>query len=150
MSTKEKVLEAISAIARFWMGIMWIYAGATKLGNRLYMTQIIEAYEIFTPEWSSFLATIIGPLEIAGGLFLLLGLFLKKSAMVGTFVLVLFIIGISQAWMRGLEISCGCFGEEEVDNYPLEYATTIIRDIFYIFLHIWIFKRPFKRFALYP
>lgn len=150
MSTKEKTLEVISAIARFWMGAMWIFAGATKLGNRVYMTQIIEAYEIFTIEWSGFLAVIIGPLEIAGGLFLILGLFLRQSAMVGTTVLVLFIIGIGQAWGRGLEISCGCFGEEVIENYPLEYATTIIRDIFYIFLHIWIFKRPFKRFALYP
>ena len=150
MSTKEKILEGIDVIARFSMGVMWIIAGATKLGNRVYMTQIIEAYEIFTPEWSGYLAVLIGPLEIAGGLFLILGLFLRQASQVGIFVLILFIIGIAQAWMRGLEISCGCFGEKVIENYPLEYAGTIIRDIILIILHIWIIKRPYKRFALYP
>ena len=96
------VLEAISAFARFYMAYIWISAGSAKLNQHLSVTQTIEGYEIFTPEWSSALAHLIGPLEIAGGVFLLLGLFLKPAAWVSTTVLVLFIIGVGSAWARGL------------------------------------------------
>ena len=73
------LLEAISAFARFYMAYIWISAGSAKLNQHLSVTQTIEGYEIFTPEWSSALAHLIGPLEIAGGVFLLLGLFLKPA-----------------------------------------------------------------------
>ena len=103
------VLDIISAFARFYMAYVWIKAGASKLTDQLAVSQSIKAYEIFTPEWSHYLSYLIGPLEICGGLLLLLGLFLRPSAWVGQIVLVLFMIGIAQAWARGLGIDCGCF-----------------------------------------
>ena len=91
------VLDVISAFARFYMAYVWIKAGASKLSDQLAVSQSIKAYEIFTPEWSHYLSYLIGPLEVCGGLLLLLGLFLRQSAWVGQIVLVLFMIGIAQA-----------------------------------------------------
>ena len=96
-------------------------------------------------------ANIIGPLEIIGGVLLLLGLFLKTSAKVGTIVLALFMIGIGQAWLRGLGIDCGCFeANPEQDAQVMNYMMTLLRDTFYIFLMVWTMVRPFKKFALHP
>ncbi len=89
---------------------VWIDAGVHKLGKTLDMTQAIKGYDIFTPDWALYLATVIGPLEVIGGVLLLLGLFLRKSSIVATVVLLLFMVGIAQAWARGLDIDCGCFG----------------------------------------
>lgn len=133
------------------MAAVWLFSGFTKTGEIMTTTQSIQAYEIFTPEVSFFLAHLMGPLELAGGAFLALGLFLKPASWVANVVLVLFIVGISQAWLRGLEINCGCFGPGgDTTNYPLEYAWTIIRDIVFIFLTSWTIYRPFKRWALHP
>ena len=113
MSSKNKgklVLDIISFIARFGMAWVWIEAGVHKLGKTLDMTQAIKGYDIFTPDWALYLATVIGPLEVIGGVLLLLGLFLRRSSIVATIVLLLFMVGIAQAWARGLDIDCGCFG----------------------------------------
>lgn len=146
----SKILDVISAIARFYMAYVWIHAGIAKLGKHMEMTQAITAYKIFTPEWSGYLAQLIGPLEIAGGVFLLLGLFLRSSSKVATIVLILFMIGISQAWARGLAIDCGCFNVDGLsDDQTMDYVKTLLRDTAYLALTIWTIWRPFKRFAVY-
>lgn len=147
---KHLVLEAISFVARFYMAYIWIKAGSAKIGNHRDMTQAINAYNIFTQEWSSYLAQLIGPLELAGGILLLLGIFLRSSAKLSAVVLVLFMIGISQAWARGLAIDCGCFKVEGLtEDVTMNYLKTLLRDAGYLFLSLWTVFRPFKRFALY-
>ncbi|MFV8395500.1 MauE/DoxX family redox-associated membrane protein [Corynebacterium hindlerae] len=146
----HKLLDVISAIARFYMAYVWIHAGTAKLGKHMEMTQAITAYQIFTPEWSGYLAQLIGPLEIAGGVFLLLGLFLRSAAKVSSVVLVLFMIGIAQAWARGLAIDCGCFNVDGIsDAQTMDYVKTLARDAGYLFLTGWTIWRPFRRFAVF-
>ena len=132
------------------MAYIWIKAGVGKLDAHMAVTQNIMAYEIFTPQWADFLARLIGPLEIAGGVLLLLGVFLRTASKVSIGVLALFIIGIGQAWLRGLELDCGCFDPTAtVTNYELQYFTTILRDLFFIALSAWTIARPFKKWAIY-
>ncbi len=148
---KALVLDVISAFARFFMAYIWLKAGLAKLGEEMATTQSVAAYRIFTPEWSGYIAQLIAPLEIAGGVVLLLGLFLRQSSKLSNVVLVLFIIGIAQAWARGLQIDCGCFGIDPNDTeFVMDYLRTIIRDIFFIFLGFWTIKRPFTKWAIYP
>lgn len=148
---KALVLNIISAFARFYMAYIWISAGSAKINQHLAVAQTIQAYEIFTPEWSNYLAYVIGPLEIAGGVLLLLGLFLRPASWVSIAVLTLFITGIAQAWARGLGIDCGCFEvDPNSDAQVQNYFKTIARDLFYIFLAAWTIKRPFKKFVLHP
>ncbi|GAB2517235.1 Methylamine utilization protein MauE [Corynebacterium atrinae] len=149
--TRSVLLDAISAFARFFMAYTWISAGIPKLNDHMNMTQAITAYEIFTPQFSDLLARLIGPLEIAGGLMLLLGLFLRPASKLASVVLVLFIIGIAWAWIGGLVIDCGCFNiEPNVDKQAMDYFLTILRDIGFLALSVWTIYRPFKKFAIYP
>ena len=147
----QRILDAISAFARFFMAYIWISAGIPKLNDHMNMTQAIAAYEIFTPYWSDLLARLIGPLEIAGGVLLLLGIFLRQSSKVASWVMVLFIVGVASAWARGLAIDCGCFNiEPNTDGQAMDYLITILRDLVFLALSLWTVYRPFKRFALYP
>ena len=75
----SRVLDVAAALARFGLALMWIYSGYTKIGAHLDVTKSIEAYQIFTPYWSDLLARVIGPLELAGGLLLLLGIHTKGT-----------------------------------------------------------------------
>ena len=69
------MLDILSALARFGMAYVWISAGWQKVTeSHINMVQTVEAYEIFTPYWSDLIAQVIGPLELAGGLLLLLGI----------------------------------------------------------------------------
>lgn len=147
--TQTLVLDVISAISRFGLAVVWIAGGATKIGNHMDVTQSIVAYEIFTPYWSDLLARIIGPAELAGGLFLLLGLWLRPAGKLSAVVLVLFIIGLSQAWARGLEIDCGCFSPAGAEP-STDYLTTILRDVLFVAMSLWTVYRPFRKWAIYP
>ena len=145
------VPDLISALARWGMAVVWIIAGIQKLDARMEMTQAIEAYGIFTPEWSGYLAYLIGPLELMGGVLLLLGLFLREASAVAAVVLVLFMVGIAQAWARGLVIDCGCFGYDPADvSQGMNYALTLLRDAFFLALTVWTIRRPYRRYALHP
>ena len=148
-STSERVLDVLSALARFGLAVMWIVRGTTKLGNHMTVARNIEAYDIFTPYWSSLLANIIGPLELAGGLILLLGIKIRPAGWVSFGVLLLFVIGLSSAYARGLQIDCGCFGPDP-DNTGGDLLWAIIRDIGLIAVTLFMIYRPFKKFALYP
>lgn len=147
---KVLLLDALAAFARFYMAYIWIKAGIVKIGVHMDVTQTIEAYQIFTPEWSDYLARIIGPLEIAGGLLLLLGIKLKPSGWLSIGVLILFIIGMGQAYLRGLDISCGCFNPAAVEENSVELFKTMARDVFYIALTLFMIYRPFKKLAIWP
>lgn len=144
------ILDIISAVARFYMAYIWIRAGVSKLGSRVEVVQSVEGYDIFSPTWAQWIATVIAPLEIAGGILLLLGVFLRKSGWLSTIVITLFIVGIAQAWARGLAIDCGCFGPADPTTLGMNYLKTILRDLVYIFLSLWTAFRPFKKFAIYP
>lgn len=145
------VLDILSAAARFYMAYIWLKAGTSKLSDHMAVAQSIKAYEIFTPEWSNYLAYIIGPLETAGGLLLLFGLFLRRSGWVSIGVLALFVIGIFSVWARGLGIDCGCFAAPTAESaQAANYLKLILRDGMYILITLFMIWRPFKKFALYP
>jgi uncharacterized membrane protein YphA (DoxX/SURF4 family) len=55
--------------------------------------------------------------ELAVGILLVLGASTRIAAFVSGLLMFAFIIGISQAWARGLSIDCGCFGGG--DRLPL-------------------------------
>jgi hypothetical protein len=60
-----------------------------------------------------------------------------------------FIIGISSAWARGLEINCGCFGNGSVPADPQrQYAIDIARDIGLLLCSVWLVIWPRTRFAV--
>ncbi|WP_281382577.1 DoxX family protein [Corynebacterium incognita] len=150
VDTRTFVVDLVSAFARFYMAYIWIKAGVSKLGQHHSVTQSIKGYEIFTPEWSDALATLIGPLEVAGGVLLLLGIFLRGSSKVAAIVLTLFMIGIAQAWARGLGIDCGCFQPDPgSDAQVMNYVKTLARDAFYMVLTVWTIVRPYRRAAIY-
>lgn len=147
----DLVLDIASAAARFGLAFMWIYSGYTKLGAHLDVTKSIEAYEIFTPYWSDLLARVIGPLEIAGGLLLLLGIKLRWAGGVSIAVLAAFIVGLYSAYSRGLTIDCGCFNPGgSGDAQSGELLRAIVRDFGLIAVTAFMMWRPFRKYALYP
>ena len=149
-NTKTLVLDVLSALARFYMAYVWLDAGIAKLGVPLDVTKTIEAYEIFTPAWSDLLAQIIGPLELAGGLLLLLGIKLRWSGAVSLVVLGLFIAGLWSVHARGMVIDCGCFDPAQGHPEPGDVLKTIWRDLVFVAVTVFMMIRPFRRLAIYP
>jgi uncharacterized membrane protein YphA (DoxX/SURF4 family) len=74
---------------------------------------------------------------------LVLGLFTRPVAIASTLLMVAFIIGISQAWARGLTIDCGCFGGGgEIGAKSTTYPLDIARDTLFALAGAWLWWRP--------
>jgi len=80
---------------------------------------------------------------------LVIGLFARASAVVGGLLMVAFIVGIISAWMRGLNIDCGCFGGGgTIEAAQTQYLTDILRDAGLLACAAWLVVRPRTPYSL--
>ncbi len=107
-------------ISRLVLGSILLLAGITKLGVPETMRQSILAYEIPLPDFLVSAMSVGMPiLEVGLGAWLLLGLFTRFSGAASAVFMAIFTIAITSAWLRGLDISCGCFGGAQANGLGL-------------------------------
>ncbi len=122
---------------------MLIYAGSTKIGHPLTAQRAVQAYELLPDGLANTIGLALPFLEVILGVLLVLGLFTRPAAIAGTLLMVVFILGISQAWARGLTIDCGCFGGGgEIGATETKYPQEIARDVAFALAGAWLWWRP--------
>ena len=147
-----KLKPWLTLIARAILGGTLLAAGWIKLFNSFEAKASVRAYDLLPVPLANILGTILPGFEILVAIFILIGLWSKKSALVGTILMGIFVIAISQAWARGLPINCGCFGnggltaDGKVHNWT--YLSEILRDLGLIVCGIYIYLNPIGKFAL--
>jgi uncharacterized membrane protein YphA (DoxX/SURF4 family) len=140
---RERLLDVVGTLARLFLGVVLIWAGASKVGHPLTAQRAVQAYEIFPDALANTIGLALPFLEIILGVLLVLGLFTRPVAIVSTLLMVAFIIGIAQAWARGLTIDCGCFGGGgEIGAKSTTYPLDIARDTAFALAGAWLWWRP--------
>ena len=113
--------------ARLLLAGVFGVAGFLKIDDPGASVRAVRAYDLL-PDW---LAVAVGrglpAFELALAVVLLLGVALRLAASVAAGLLTVFILGITAAWARGLQIDCGCFGGGGVTDDP-SYGAEIARD----------------------
>lgn len=106
-----KWILAASWAGRLIAGAVFIYAAVLKLLDPVTFAQDIANYQAF-PHWTWNLAAAVVPVvELLGGLALLTG-FKRRAGSLMLGALTLAFIGlIFSVIVRGIDLSCGCFGE---------------------------------------
>jgi uncharacterized membrane protein YphA (DoxX/SURF4 family) len=98
------------------LGGVFFLSGLSKLGVAAAFAIIIRSYEIPMPSWLvNGMAVGLPPLELGIGVWLLIGLFTRFSAIVASILNLIFMAGMVWAWSKGLIIDCGCFGGPQVN-----------------------------------
>jgi uncharacterized membrane protein YphA (DoxX/SURF4 family) len=121
------VLPVLAVLARLVTGGVWIWAGAAKLTDPYGAVLAVRAYQLLPAGLAETVGHLLPTLEVVVGAALVLGLLTRGAAFVSGVLFVAFIIGISSAWARGLQIDCGCFGgggfdPDAASKYPWEIA----------------------------
>jgi uncharacterized membrane protein YphA (DoxX/SURF4 family) len=89
---------------------VFIYAGIDKIHDPLQFADSIAAFAILPAVLINLLAMGLPPFEIASGL-LLIGTWTRRvGSLAVAIILVVFMIALSSALLRGLTLDCGCFG----------------------------------------
>ncbi|NHA67224.1 DoxX family protein [Phycicoccus flavus] len=140
---RERVLDVVGLLARLFLGVVLVVAGAAKVGHPLTSQRAVQAYELLPNGVAGWVGLALPFLEIVLGAMLVLGLFTRPVAVVSTLLMVAFVIGISQAWARGLTIDCGCFGGGgQIGANETKYPQEIARDASFAAAGAWLWWRP--------
>jgi uncharacterized membrane protein YphA (DoxX/SURF4 family) len=106
----EFAFAAANLVCRIAAGVIFLWAGLSKAFDSSSTVLAVDAYQVLPRVLVRPVAAALPWIEIALGVFLLLGLFVRFAG-VGVAVLsALFIVALAQAKARGLQIDCGCFG----------------------------------------
>ncbi len=126
-------------ILRLIVGAVFIYASFDKLMNQEEFSKAIYNYKIdFLSPFINIFAIVIPYVELIAGLFLILGIYKRGSSFLISFMLVIFIIALTQAYARGLDINCACFSLES-SGQKSDILIRIIEDIFLLIATIIIY-----------
>jgi len=120
-------------IFRIILGVVFIYASYYKILDPASFSDNIHNYHITDNLiWVENLAALIIPwLELIVGVFLIIGVFLDGSIRITIGMLIFFIIILSQAVFRGIDVHCGCFKTEAdsgVTDLRMELIIHIVED----------------------
>ena len=100
----------ILSLARLVIGMVFVYAGAMKLCDVASFSRLISRYELLPDPFVGIAAVGLPAVEAAAGLMLVFTDRVRVAASAISAMLVAFIVALAQAAVRGLDVSCGCFG----------------------------------------
>ena len=111
MSNIEKVISNKYLVfgARLILGAVFIYASLEKIQNPAGFAQAIYNYRMVPEALINIMAIVLPWLELICGILIIVGVFVRGSALLIGAMLAVFIVALSSAILRGLDISCGCF-----------------------------------------
>ncbi|CCG05665.1 MauE/DoxX family redox-associated membrane protein [Blastococcus saxobsidens] len=134
---------------RLLLGGVLLVAGALKVPDPAAAVRAVRAYQLLPEPLVAPVAFGLPVLEIAVGLALLAGVFVRTAALSVALLLVVFMAGVASAWARGLRIDCGCFGGGGVvATADTPYPGEMLRDLALLGIALLLARRPRSRLAL--
>ena len=134
---------------RVLLGGVLVVAGALKVPDPAAAMRAVRAYRLLPEGLVGPVAFGLPVLEIAIGLALLAGVFVRTAAIAAAVLLVVFIVAVGSAWARGLQIDCGCFGGGgQVAAGRTAYPGEVARDVGLLVLALALARWPASRLAV--
>ncbi|MFW5471496.1 MauE/DoxX family redox-associated membrane protein [Knoellia sp. CPCC 206435] len=144
-----RVADAVGLVARLVLGGVFLVAGALKVPTPEAMAKATQAYQVLPHDVAAYVGYALPTVEIVLGLLLVLGLFTRVAAVLTSLLLVAFLVGIAQAWARGLSIDCGCFGGGgTVSAEETNYLQRLLEDVGLLACGLWLSWRPDAQLSL--
>ena len=139
---KTKVYPIFILITRILLGLIFIIASIDKIIDPAGFARDISNYHFVPFGFENIIAIILPWLELFIGLGLILGIMVDGASVISGILLILFIILIFQATIRGFNIDCGCgLKEGELVGWR-----KIFEDFIFLFGAYFIWKRKVKVF----
>ena len=95
-------------LARILLGVMWVLAGIEKIADPAQFARDISNYHLLPFGMENTVAIVLPWLELFIGLSLIFGLYISSASLISGVLMLIFVIFISQAMVRGFNIECGC------------------------------------------
>jgi uncharacterized membrane protein YphA (DoxX/SURF4 family) len=124
MTSPNKALRAVTLLLRVALGAVFVYAAWTKLRTPWELFAMsIDSYQLLPLKAVELVARTLPWFELAVGLLLIAGFWLRSAATATALLLAVFFGLMVRAYAKGMEINCGCFGPGEIISWK-----TLLRD----------------------
>jgi uncharacterized membrane protein YphA (DoxX/SURF4 family) len=107
---RSSALPWIGLGVRLVAAAIWLVAGISKLAGLEEFRFQVGAYKLLPDGLVRPFAYVLPFLETGAGVYLLVGLLVRATAIFTCVLMVAFLVAQVQAWARGLSLDCGCFG----------------------------------------
>lgn len=130
--TRSK-LRWLLVAGRIVLGLIFIYAAYAKLHYNggwhlrdyyFFFAMGIDSYKMLPLTIVQGMAKVLPWLELALGAMLVIGVGVRWAGLLVSALLIVFMIALAHAALGGLEINCGCFG-----NNSVKPSTELARDV---------------------
>jgi len=133
-------------IIRLLLGAMWVWASLDKIQDPAQFSRDIANYHVMPFGLENLSAIVVPWLELLIGIGLIIGVMVDGAALISFSLMLLFIVLISQAILRGFNIECGC-GLKEGQLVGWE---KILENIVFLGASYLVLIRPKNLLELFP
>lgn len=112
-------------VASLAFGSLFLWSGVAKIKDPISFAEAIRNFRLVGDPFVAGLAHFLPWLEVFAGFAVMWEKTREGAVLLLTFLLGAFTLAVAIAWARGLEIACGCFGSEELTNYPAKIAQNL-------------------------
>ena len=145
---KNNFKNILVMICRILLGLMFIYASLDKIAHPEEFAKQIGYYKVLPFGVENILGIVLPWTELIVGICLIAGLLVDGATLLSIIMMLVFILAISQAMLRGIDITCGCFKvSADSDKLGLD---TIIRDIVFLVMSFIVLNRQERKFEFLP
>lgn len=134
-------MKILKFILRFVVGGLFVYAGLVKIIEPAVFATDVANFRLLPHVLVHLVAITLPWIEVVAGLLLVCGVWPRASALVLTGLMLVFLAGIGQALVRGLDIRCGCFGT--VEGRKVGFSV-LAQDVALLTMAAWIWWRSEK------
>ena len=127
-----------TVVVRIIVGGFFVYTGLLKISDPAVFATDVSNYRLLPHPVINLFAITLPWVEVVAGTTLVLGRWSRASALTIAVLLVVFIIAVSQALARGLDIKCGCFGTVTASKAGLE---TLALEVTLLAMAAWLVWR---------
>jgi uncharacterized membrane protein YphA (DoxX/SURF4 family) len=140
--------DFLTLLIRVFLGGLFVYASFYKIIHPGDFAKSIWYYHMVPGAFINFIALIMPWWELIAGLCLIFGILYRGAVWSIFIMLVIFAVALLSAWMRGLDIQCGCF--KAATGAGDEALNTLLRDLGMIVLVLWLLASKSRGFRLIP
>jgi len=102
--------QQVLALVRIALGVAFVYAALGKVPNMAAFAEDVANYRLVPAAAVPALGSALVGVELLAGLALVAGVAARGAALVVSVLLGAFVVALSQALVRGIDLDCGCFG----------------------------------------
>ena len=139
-----KFVNYIVLLVRLVLVAAFLLAAIPKIQDPVGLAGSAESYRILTGQAVLWVALVLPWLELVIGFGLLIPKMRRASSLLIILLLFIFVGLHASAWIRGLDISCGCYAIESVSS---NYFLLISRNCALIIAAVFVLARDWRNHA---